>query len=307
MLVIGEMHLVTFCFAALELLMLVFLFPSYLYKPQNTYLKWYLILLSLLVIYNVTGGLFPNPAYSIPLFIQNVLAYGSGFLMASYFPFYFYKAFDLKLLRWHALYGVLFFLIIPYLAAFVIYYAIYGDLNFALKWGLIPPFIYSIVLLWVILRAIRVAYNEHKNKGHYLEEITIYCAVFPWSALTVIAYFGFSQVTEALFTNLGFLAITIGFMLRTVRQGRLDYQSLKLSADEAFSLIFEANCSRYGLTKTEISITEWLYQGLSNREIANKLFKSEDTVKKHVHNIFRKIGIRNRTALIRVMQTVPDQ
>ena len=38
-------------------------------------------------------------------------------------------------------------------------------------------------------------------------------------------------------------------------------------------------------------------KGLSNQEIAEKLIVSEGTIKIHVHNIYRKLGIKNRVDL----------
>jgi two-component system, NarL family, nitrate/nitrite response regulator NarL len=38
-------------------------------------------------------------------------------------------------------------------------------------------------------------------------------------------------------------------------------------------------------------------QGLSNKEMARQLNIIEGTVKIHLHNIYRHLGIRNRTAL----------
>jgi DNA-binding CsgD family transcriptional regulator len=54
-----------------------------------------------------------------------------------------------------------------------------------------------------------------------------------------------------------------------------------------------------GLTKREIEILVNIFNGLKNAEIAEKLFISEITVKKHLQHIFEKIGVRSRTALIR--------
>lgn len=48
------------------------------------------------------------------------------------------------------------------------------------------------------------------------------------------------------------------------------------------------------LTPREWDVLELIAQGLSNDEIANKLFISLHTVKTHVHNIFRKLGITHR-------------
>jgi hypothetical protein len=196
MLVFGtEMHVVTFIFSVLEGLMFIFLLPGYLNRPDDKSRYWYLILLLLLILYNVTGGLLPDPNYPIPIYIQNIIAYGSGFLMASYFPFYFYKAFDLKLLRFHALYGVPLFLLLPYLLFFVISYSVHQNLSLSIKYGITIPFFYSFVLLRAILRAIRVAYKENRYKNYYIEEIAVYAAVAPWASMTLIAYFEFSQLT----------------------------------------------------------------------------------------------------------------
>jgi len=40
-----------------------------------------------------------------------------------------------------------------------------------------------------------------------------------------------------------------------------------------------------------------LSEGLTNREIARRLRLAEGTVKVHLHHIYRKLGISNRTAL----------
>jgi DNA-binding CsgD family transcriptional regulator len=55
----------------------------------------------------------------------------------------------------------------------------------------------------------------------------------------------------------------------------------------------------FGLTKREIEILVNIFNGLKNAEIAEKLFISEITVKKHLQHIFEKIGVTSRTALIR--------
>jgi DNA-binding NarL/FixJ family response regulator len=55
----------------------------------------------------------------------------------------------------------------------------------------------------------------------------------------------------------------------------------------------------FGLTKREIEILINIFNGLKNAEIAEKLFISEITVKKHLQHIFEKIGVSSRTALIR--------
>ena len=48
------------------------------------------------------------------------------------------------------------------------------------------------------------------------------------------------------------------------------------------------------LTKREKQIITYLSEGASNQQIAEKLFVSENTVKTHLHNIFKKIDVKNR-------------
>ena len=55
----------------------------------------------------------------------------------------------------------------------------------------------------------------------------------------------------------------------------------------------------YQLTGREIEIVTCVGEGLKNAEIADRLFISEVTVKKHIQNIFEKMEINNRTSLIR--------
>jgi LuxR family maltose regulon positive regulatory protein len=49
------------------------------------------------------------------------------------------------------------------------------------------------------------------------------------------------------------------------------------------------------LTKRELSIMKRLETGLSNKEIAEAIFVSEGTLKWHLHNVYGKLNVKNRT------------
>ena len=51
-----------------------------------------------------------------------------------------------------------------------------------------------------------------------------------------------------------------------------------------------------GLTPREAEVLGWVGRGKTNEEIAKLLFISPQTVRKHLENIFEKLGVRNRTA-----------
>ncbi len=54
-----------------------------------------------------------------------------------------------------------------------------------------------------------------------------------------------------------------------------------------------------GISKREYEVLELIAQGLSNREIADKLFVSTSTVKTHLSNIYSKLDARRRTEAIK--------
>lgn len=49
------------------------------------------------------------------------------------------------------------------------------------------------------------------------------------------------------------------------------------------------------LTNREQEILLLVTENYSNQEIAQQLCLAESTVKSHLHNIFRKLGVRNRS------------
>ncbi|MET4082976.1 DNA-binding CsgD family transcriptional regulator/CDP-diglyceride synthetase [Pedobacter sp. UYP30] len=298
-----EMLLVTFIFVVLETVMFFYQFIYFLSRPQDKQRLYYLILLFLLLLYNTAGGLFPDESINMPIVAQNVLAYGSGFLMASYFPYYFYKGFGLERLRFHSLYGVPLFLILPFLIFFVIVYSFDQNLEFAVKYGMIIPFFYSFVVLWAILRAIKIKYREHESRNKLVEITAVYAAVVPWLMISVIAYFNWGQLTEVLFTNCGFLVITILFICRSVTKARIEFEQLsQISANDDRTDIFDKNAGRYNLTNREVEIIRLIKHGYKYQLIGEMLFISTHTVKAHLRNVFEKTGASNRVEVLHILE-----
>jgi DNA-binding NarL/FixJ family response regulator len=54
-----------------------------------------------------------------------------------------------------------------------------------------------------------------------------------------------------------------------------------------------------GLTEREDAILRAVARGLSNQAIAKELWVTEQTVKFHLHNVYRKLGVKNRTEAAR--------
>jgi two-component system, NarL family, response regulator LiaR len=61
---------------------------------------------------------------------------------------------------------------------------------------------------------------------------------------------------------------------------------------------------RSGLSTRELEVLALMAAGMSNEEIAGKLFVSLNTVKTHNSNIFSKLGVKRRTQAIERAKTL---
>jgi DNA-binding CsgD family transcriptional regulator len=55
-----------------------------------------------------------------------------------------------------------------------------------------------------------------------------------------------------------------------------------------------------GITPRELEILQLIAEGLSNKEIADRVFVSENTVKTHSSRVFDKLGARRRTQAVQL-------
>ena len=62
----------------------------------------------------------------------------------------------------------------------------------------------------------------------------------------------------------------------------------------------ESKLTELGVTPRELEILGLIAQGLSNREIAEKLFVSENTVKTHSSRLFDKLSAKRRTQAVQI-------
>lgn len=81
-------------------------------------------------------------------------------------------------------------------------------------------------------------------------------------------------------------------------QNRLDFSEQQEEGMNASSYLLK---NRYLLTPREIQAACLICEGKSNAEIGKALGIAENTVKKHVSNIFDKLEVKNRTSLTHFM------
>ena len=313
-----EMHLITLGFICIELVIFSYLCLYRLARRDDKTVTMDLWLCFFLIIYNISGGLLPDPELPGSFFAQECVAYATGFITPCYFPYYVLKCFNLKKMTFHAYAGVFIFLVSSYIL-FVITLGITEDLNLA-NTILIVPVLYSIWVLVSVYQAIRYKYQNNFSTRDAKEElIVLILCLSPWLGLPVITYFNLGQPAEAITTNTGFLLLLALHIKQTITRLRIEYDRLvesesklkewntllqqevekrtkeieRLNREEKFRL----NCAQYQLTNREKEIAFLVFIGETYKNVADKLFIAERTVAKHVQNIFYKIQVSNRIEL----------
>jgi DNA-binding CsgD family transcriptional regulator len=94
------------------------------------------------------------------------------------------------------------------------------------------------------------------------------------------------------------LGIWLGLKI-TGRQERVVIKEVPVPTSSPF-LPDEQKREALGITPRELEILELIAKGMSNREIAGKLFVSENTVKTHSSRVFDKLGAKRRTQAVQL-------
>lgn len=178
----------------------------------------------------------------------------------------------------------------------------------------------SDILLLIMMLALSVAYisklllDGRKMEPAYMIIVSTMLAwnyiSFIWGEMSV--YWGNSAfIREPLdFTIIFWLAVNIATIFFVYKVDfALAYEveaESAASTAKTFDLdaVLEEMHGSYNMTKRETDILRLVYQGLSNMEIAEKLFISKSTVKSHIYNAFRKANVRSRSEIIVLMHEI---
>jgi DNA-binding CsgD family transcriptional regulator len=105
----------------------------------------------------------------------------------------------------------------------------------------------------------------------------------------------YGGIIAALFAGLG---IWLGLKL-TRHKETVVVKEVPVAVGAPFQLN-QKKLDELGLTPRELEILQLIADGLSNREIAEKLFVSENTVKTHSSRLFDKLSARRRTQAVQI-------
>jgi len=94
------------------------------------------------------------------------------------------------------------------------------------------------------------------------------------------------------------LGIWLGLKLTKPKETVL-IKEVRVSAHEPFTTD-EQKLKQLGITAREFEILQLIAGGMSNREIAERLFVSENTVKTHLSRLFEKLSAKRRTQAVQI-------
>lgn len=96
-----------------------------------------------------------------------------------------------------------------------------------------------------------------------------------------------------------FAAFGIWLGLRiTARREKVVVKEVPVVVPATVFEVDEAKREELGITPRELEILGLIAEGLSNREIAERIFVSENTVKTHSSRLFDKLGAKRRTQAV---------
>jgi DNA-binding CsgD family transcriptional regulator len=106
----------------------------------------------------------------------------------------------------------------------------------------------------------------------------------------------YGAIVAAIFAGVG---IWLGLKLTTPRETVVVKEVMVPVVAGPF-VVDERKRDELGITPREMEILELVASGLSNKEIAEKLFVSENTVKTHCARAFDKLGAKRRTQAVQM-------
>lgn len=111
-------------------------------------------------------------------------------------------------------------------------------------------------------------------------------------------------VEKNIYTVLAFILIYFlnGSFIPLYIRYKADFSLLITQSSQGIS--FEGFCLKFEITSRESDIIHEICNGLSNQEIADKLFISLQTVKGHTYRIYLKTNLRSRAQLITLVNSI---
>ncbi len=110
----------------------------------------------------------------------------------------------------------------------------------------------------------------------------------------------YGAIIAALFAAVGiWLGLTITKEKIVVKQVEVPFE-VRVPVPAGPFVLNAAKVEELGLTPRELEILSLIAEGLSTKQMAERIFVSENTVKTHCSRVFDKLGVNRRTQAVQV-------
>lgn len=145
----------------------------------------------------------------------------------------------------------------------------------------------------------KIFWSKNKAVIVYSASLAFFIFLLKWLELRFIVfrnsyeiYIGFIAI---IFTALGiWLALKLG---KPKQKTIIVEKEIFIKSTAGFVQNTKA-VSAHGLSVREMEVLQLMSQGLSNNEIAEKLFLSPNTIKTHSSRLYEKLGVKRRTQAV---------
>jgi DNA-binding CsgD family transcriptional regulator len=311
-----EIKLTTFVFICIELIVLFFQLPNYLSRRQDKSRLRFLILILAFIFYNLCSGLFPDARFPIHILAQNILAFGSGIILATYYFYYLVKElnisqeklFNTKVLFWS--------LAISFIIGFILTYTFTGSIRLSKRNFIILP-----VLISIYFCITTVKFLTQKRRKQVLNETPFkimvysgYIGIIFMASMPVVVFFGDYQTINNGLVNISFIITFYAYINYYLFQSKVEYNLLQKAGffglmevkkevgntdNEKLNDLKSSLLEKSGLTSRELDIAYLILKDMTYDEIALETYITPKTVSKHASNIYKKTDSDNKRDFIR--------
>ena len=152
-------------------------------------------------------------------------------------------------------------------------------------------YIYCIITLWVNLKNIVDPAARHIALAINIVSLSL----IPLSILSL-----FYQMVADFSYPIYVFAFSVIILVYDYIRFDLDRQEIENKPELSFESL-----SKYKISEREFTVVQLICEGLTNKEIAQELSISVNTVNNHVANIFSKLDVRSRIDLLKVLKEGP--
>lgn len=157
--------------------------------------------------------------------------------------------------------------------------------------------IWEIVILLMIIIFSSSLLNKQRMRRDQKQSLPLFLLFY----ITVFSIFFIQSLFRFEYQIFIILASVLTMSLFPILWSRYELKLMGTSGSPAnFNPdIIERFVQKYHISDREKEILEYLLRGYSNREIQHSLYLSPHTVKNHNYNLYKKLGVSNRTELMR--------